>query len=165
MRLLVVAGVLLLAACESATPPAAPSSTAPATAAGEAGVLDSGGIGAVRLGMTVERLRATGEVGDDVTTLEFSCPVHELVAVRGWVGVQDGVAVDIRVESAARTPEGLRIGDSRDRMREVYPDVEQTPHSFVRVLDAATRYQFFFRDAGDTLTGMGLTKEGHGCLN
>ncbi|NUT50493.1 MAG: hypothetical protein HOV94_24770 [Saccharothrix sp.] len=128
-------------------------------------VLEPDGIGGVRLGLTVARLEATGEVGADVTTPEFSCPIRELETVRGWVGIEDGVAVDIRVETAARTPEGLRIGDSRARMREVYPDVEQTPHGFVRLSAPGIRERFFFRDAGETLTGIGLTAEGHGCLN
>lgn len=162
-----VAAALLLTACDASPEAVEPTAVTVGRTSGAdaAPVLEPGGLGGVRLDMTVAQLEATGEVGGDVTTPEFACPVHELKAVRGWVGVDGGVAVDIRVESGARTPEGLRIGDSRDRMREVYPDVEQTPHGFVRMADERTRYWFYFRDAGETLTGIGLTREGHGCLN
>ena len=168
MKLVALAALLLLTACESSAPEAGSPTTANVgvtSGAGGTAVLDSRGIGAVRLGMSLEQLKATGEIGDVVTGAEFSCPVHELETVEGWVGLRDGVAVDLRVESGARTPEGLRIGDSRARMHEVYPDVERTPHGFVRAAEPGAWLRFFFRDAGDTLTGIGLTREGHGCLN
>ncbi|MCE6996972.1 hypothetical protein LZG04_19500 [Saccharothrix sp. S26] len=158
-QLVVLAVLLLLTACE----PPARDVTATSGAGGTA-VLDSRGVGAVRLGMTSAELEATGEIGGDVTTPEFSCVIRELKAVRGWVGLQDGVAVEIRVDADARTPEGLRIGDSRTRMHEVYPGVEQYPHGFVRPLDAETGYKFFFENAGDTLTGIGLVRADRGCL-
>ncbi|MEU4764240.1 hypothetical protein AB0H12_13370 [Actinosynnema sp. NPDC023794] len=166
-RLVVVAATLLLTACESSAPQVVPPITnvSGTSGAGDAAVLDGRGIGAVRLGMSLQQLKATGEVGEEMTESAFSCPVHELETVEGWVGLHDGVAVDLRVESGARTPEGLRLGDSRARMHEVYPDVEQTPHGFVRAADRGTWLWFYFRDAGDTLTGIGLTREGHGCLN
>ncbi|XVS64579.1 hypothetical protein ACQPYE_00510 [Actinosynnema sp. CA-299493] len=167
MKWLVVAAVLLLpTACESSAPQAVPPATnvSATSGAGGAAVLDARGVGAVRLGMTVAELEATGEVGGDVTRPEFSCSIRELTAAKGWVGLQDGVAVEIRVEAGGRTPEGLRIGDSRARMHEVYPDVEQYPHGFIRPLDAETGYKFFFEDAGDTLTGIGLVRADRGCL-
>ncbi|MFE9744158.1 hypothetical protein ACFYOT_04575 [Saccharothrix saharensis] len=166
MKLVVLAAVLLLTACD-ATAPEAGAPTADVGATSEAGgtaVLDSRGVGAVRLGMTSAELEATGEIGGDVTTPEFACVIRELTAADGWVGLQDGVAVEIRVDGAARTPEGLRIGDSRARMHEVYPGVEQYPHGFIRPLDAETGYKFFFENAGDTLTGIGLVRADRGCL-
>lgn len=164
--LVVAAAILLLTACESSAPQVVPPVTnvSATSEAGGTAVLDPRGVGAVRLGMTVAELEATGEVGGDVTTPEFSCSIRELTAAAGWVGVQDGVAVEIRVDADARTPEGLRIGDSRARMREVYPDVRQYPHGFIRPLDAETGYKFFFEDAGDTLTGMSLVRADRGCL-
>ncbi len=165
-RLVVPAVLLLLTACESSAPQAVPPTTGVDATSGVAGtaVLDPRGIGAVRLGMTAAQLEATGEVGGDVTTPEFSCTIRELKAARGWVGLQDGVAVEIRVDAGAGTPEGLRIGDSRARMHEVYPGVEQYPHGFIRPLDAETGYKFFFENAGDTLTGIGLVRADRGCL-
>lgn len=163
MRRVVIASLLLLAGCDATGSRTVPSSTVVPTGANGA-VIDSRGVGQVRLGMTLAQLEATGEIGADVTTPEFSCLIRELEAADGWVGVQDGVAVEIRVEEGARTPEGLRIGDSRARMHEVYPGVEQYPHGFVRPLDAETGYKFFFEDAGDTLTGIGLVRADRGCL-
>ncbi|MFI9008738.1 hypothetical protein ACIGNX_16070 [Actinosynnema sp. NPDC053489] len=154
---------LLLTACDPAPPPGATTTARTAEADG-APVLDEHGIGRVRLGLTRAELELTGEVGADVTTAEFSCSVRELTTAKGWVGVQDGVAVEIRVEGGARTPEGLRVGDSRDRMREVYPDVRQYPHGFVRELPAGTVLKFFFENAGDTLTSIGLVQADRGCL-
>lgn len=164
--LVVMAAILLLTACESSAPQVVPPVTnvSGTPGVGDAAVLDSRGLGAVRLGMSSDQLEATGEVGADVTTPEFSCTIRELKAAKGWVGLQDGVAVEIRVDEGARTPEGLRIGDSRARMHEVYPDVEQYPHGFIRPLDAETGYKFFFENAGDTLTGMGLVRADRGCL-
>jgi hypothetical protein len=170
VKRVVIAVALVLAAgagCEQAgqTVSSTPVTVVRTVVVDQSPVLEAGGIGAVRLGMTLEQLQATGEIGREVTTPEFSCPVYELKAVRGWVGIENGVAVDLRVESSARTPEDLRIGASRARMHEVYPDLEQNPHGFVRVVAPATRLRFFFRDAGDTLTGMGLTGDVPGCLN
>lgn len=163
MRRVVIASLLLLAGCDVTGSRTVPSPTVvPAEANGA--VIDSRGVGQVRLGMTSAQLEATGEIGGDVTTPEFSCVIRELKAADGWVGLQDGVAVEIRVDAGARTPEGLRIGDSRARMHEVYPGVEQYPHGFVRPLDAETGYKFFFEDAGDTLTGIGLVRADRGCL-
>lgn len=163
-----IAAVLLLTGCEAVTPGTVPPTTSSTGSTGQVDdtpVLDHRGIGAVRLGMSFGGLQAAGEVGGEAGGPEFSCPVYALKAVRGWVGVEDGIVVDIRVEAGARTPEGLRVGDSRARMREVYPDVEQTPHGFVLELDEEARYQFFFADAGDTLTSIGLTQLNRGCLN
>jgi hypothetical protein len=162
-RLVVLAALLVLTACDAPAPQAAPSASN-VGAAGGAAVLDARGVGAVRLGLTSAELEATGEIGADVTTPEFSCSIRELTAASGWVGLQDGVAVEIRVDADARTPEGLRIGDSRARMREVYPDVEQYPHAFIRPLDAETGYKFVFENAGDTLTAIGLVRADRGCL-
>jgi hypothetical protein len=164
-RLVVAAALLLLTACD----PVPRQAAAPTPVSGTAEVdgtpvLDSGGFGAVRLGMALDQLEATGEVGGDVTTPEFSCQIRELKAAKGWVGLQDGVAVEIRVDAGARTPEGLRVGDSRARMHEVYPGVEQYPHGFVRQLDDGTLYKFFFENAGDTLTGISLVRADRGCL-
>jgi hypothetical protein len=165
-RLVVPAVLLLLAACESSAPQAVPpgSDVSATSEPGGTAVLDARGIGAVRLGMTAAQLEATGEIGDDVTTPEFSCTIRELKAAEGWVGLQEGVAVEIRVDERARTPEGLRIGDSRARMHEVYPGVEQYPHGFIRPLDAGTGYKFFFENAGDRLTAIGLVRADRGCL-
>ncbi|WP_158850598.1 hypothetical protein [Saccharothrix deserti] len=167
MKRVVIAALLLLTACDPAPRPATPPTTITVSETVEVDnspVIDSRGIGAVRLDMALPELQATGEVGDRVDGLEFSCPVYELKAVRGWIGIEDGVAVEIRVESNARTPENLRIGDSRARMHEVYPDVSQNPHGFIQELDADTRYKFIFQNAGDTLTGISLTKVDRGCL-
>ncbi|PSL55446.1 hypothetical protein B0I31_105409 [Saccharothrix carnea] len=166
MKPVVLAVLLLLTACESPAPRAVPPAADVSATSGVDGtaVLDARGIGAVRLGMTAAELEATGEIGGDITTAEFSCTIRELKAARGWVGIQDGVAVEIRVDGGAGTPEGLRIGDSRARMHEVYPGVEQYPHGFVRPLDAETGYKFFFENAGDTLTGIGLVRADRGCL-
>jgi hypothetical protein len=164
MKRLMLAALLLLAGCDASAPNAVPPSAVAPAEATDPVVLDSRGVGAVRLGMAVAELEATGEIGGDVTTPEFSCVIRELEVVRGWVGLQDGVAVEIRVDGAARTPEGLRVGDSRARMHEVYPDVEQYPHGFIRPLDDATGYKFFFENAGDTLTAMGLVRADRGCL-
>ncbi|GAB2998976.1 hypothetical protein [Saccharothrix stipae] len=165
MKRLVIAALLLLTACDPAPRPVAGPTAVSETAAADGGrVLDSRGVGQVRLGLTSAQLEATGEIGGDVTTPAFSCPIRELKTVPGWVGLQDGVVVEIRVEGGARTPEGLRIGDSRDRMHEVYPDVRQYPHGFVHELDPETLYKFFFENAGDTLTGISLVKADQGCL-
>ncbi|TQM81854.1 hypothetical protein FHX81_4238 [Saccharothrix saharensis] len=166
MKLVVLAAVLLLTACDASAPESgAPTADVGVTSeAGGTAVLGPRGVGAVRLGMTSAELEATGEIGADVTTPEFACVIRELTAADGWVGLQDGVAVEIRVDGAARTPEGLRIGDSRARMHEVYPGVEQYPHGFIRPLDAETGYKFFFENAGDTLTGIGLVRADRGCL-
>ncbi|MFD0200140.1 MULTISPECIES: hypothetical protein [Saccharothrix] len=166
MKPVVLAVLLLLAACESSAPQAVPPTpdVSATSAAGGTAVLDERGIGAVRLGMTAAELEATGEIGADITTPEFSCAIRELKAAKGWVGIQDGVAVEIRVDAGAGTPEGLRIGDSRARMHEIYPGVEQYPHGFIRPLDGETGYKFFFENAGDTLTGIGLVRADRGCL-
>ncbi len=159
---------LVLTACDPAPPPALPPVTITVSQTVEVDdtpVLDARGIGRVRLGMTSAELQATGEVGGPVGGPEFSCVVYALKAVRGWVGVEGGVAVDLRVESSARTTEGLRIGDSRARMHELYPRVEQFPHGFDQSLDAGERYRFFFMDAGNTLTGIGLSPPDRSCLN
>ncbi|MGW4110788.1 hypothetical protein ACWEFJ_07905 [Actinosynnema sp. NPDC004786] len=165
LRRVLLAALLLLAACDVAPRPV-PTTAGVSETVGADGtpVLDSRGVGRVRLGMTLAELEATGEVGGDVTTAEFSCPIRELKITKGWVGLQDGVAVEIRAEGGVRTPEGLRVGDSRARMHEVYPDVRQYPHGFTREVDPATRYKFFFENAGDTLTGIGLVRTDRGCL-
>lgn len=167
MKRVVIAALFLLTACDPAPRPKSPPTTITVSETVEVdktAVLDSGGIGAVRLDMTLEQLQATGEVGGDAGGPEFSCPVYALKAVKGWVGVQDGVAVEIRVESSVRTPENLRIGDSRARMHEVYPDVKPNPHTFIQDLGGGTQYKFIFESAGDTLTGISLTKVDAGCL-
>lgn len=159
---------LLLTACDPAPPPALPPVTVTVSqtvVVDDTPVLDASGIGRVRLGMTWAELQATGEVGGPAGGPEFSCVVHALKTARGWVGVEGGVAVDLRVEAGARTTEGLRIGDSRARMHELYPGVEQDPHGFDQSLDAGARYRFFFVNAGDTLTGIGLSRPDRSCLN
>ncbi|MEV8436404.1 hypothetical protein AB0425_03440 [Actinosynnema sp. NPDC051121] len=167
VALLVVAALTVSTGCDPAPRPAAGPATitvSETVAVDGTPVLDSHGLGAVQLGMGTAQLEATGEVGGDVTTPEFSCEIRELKTAKGWVGIQDGVAVEIRVDAGARTPEGLRIGDSRARMHEVYPGVEQYPHGFVRQLDPETLYKFFFENAGDTLTGISLVRADRGCL-
>lgn len=167
MKRVLLAALLLLTACDVTPRPVAGSPTVTVGGTAEVDgtpVLDSRGVGRVRLGMTLAELEATGEIGGDVTTAEFSCPIHELKTTKGWVGLQDGVAVEIRAEGGVRTPEGLHVGDTRARMHEVYPDVRQYPHGFTRELDQGTRYKFFFENAGDTLTGIGLVQADRGCL-
>ncbi|ONI82062.1 hypothetical protein ALI22I_38535 [Saccharothrix sp. ALI-22-I] len=166
MKRVVIAALFLLTACDPTPRPTAPTTitVSETVEVDDTPVLDSRGVGAVRLGMTLEQLRATGEIGEEAGGPEFSCPVYALKVVRGWIGVEGGVAVEIRVEASVRTPENLRIGDSRARMHEVYPDVEQYPHGFIRALDGETQYKFFFENAGDTLTGMGLTRVDRACL-
>jgi hypothetical protein len=158
--------LLSLTACDPVPRPAAPPTTITVNETVEVDnspVLDARGIGEVRLGMTLAQLQATGEIGDKIDKLEFSCPVYTLKAVRGWVGLQDDAVVEIRVESNARTPEDLRIGDSRARMHEVYPDVAQNPHNFIHELGGGVQYKFIFEKAGDTLTAIDLAKGGN-CL-
>jgi hypothetical protein len=53
----------------------------------------------------------------------------------------------VRIEVGVRTRDGLRIGDSRARMHQFYPEAEQDPHGFNQPLDASARYRFYFMNA------------------
>lgn len=163
LAVLVVAAVLV-AGCTAAQP--APSTTTTAAPArtvvvDDVPVLTPNGLGKVRLGMTLEELRATGEVGEQLDDWpQANCPVYGLARAVGWVGIDNGVATDLRLEGGARTAEGLRFGDSRKRMKELYPAVEQTSHNFTLLVGGERRYYFAFDNAGDTLTVMGLRDSG-----
>ncbi|WP_447005067.1 hypothetical protein ACRAKI_00470 [Saccharothrix isguenensis] len=160
--------LLLLTSCDVAEPPTLPPVTITVSETVEVDdtpVLDAGGIGKVRLGMTPAELQATGEIGGEANEPEFSCVAHTLNAVRGWVGIMDGVAVELRIEAGVRTPDGLRIGDSRARMHRLYPEAEQDPHGFNQPLDASARYRFYFMNAGDTVTGIELSRPDRRCLS
>ncbi|XVV03951.1 hypothetical protein ACQPW3_00525 [Actinosynnema sp. CA-248983] len=154
-----VVGSVLLAGCTTAQPSSSSTTAAPArtVVADDVPVLNPGGLGKVRLGMTLEELQATGEVGAQLDNWpQANCPVYELKRASGWVGVDGGVAVDLRLEGGARTPEGLRFGDSQKRLKELYPAAELTPHGYSLPVADARFYYFGFSNAGDTLSVMGV---------
>ncbi|GAA1330734.1 hypothetical protein [Saccharothrix algeriensis] len=161
--LTVVAGCSAVAGCTAGRvqdlPRPTPTTVVETVVVDDVPVLGPEGVGRVRLGMTLAELEATGEVGGAVELPTASCPVRSLERVRGWVGVDGGVAAEIRVEAGARTPAGLRIGDSRDRMRRLHPGVEWNQHGFTAAVGGDVRYKFHFMNAGDTLTSMGISRE------
>ncbi|MEV0677086.1 hypothetical protein AB0I60_11240 [Actinosynnema sp. NPDC050436] len=169
--LLIVPAVLLAAGC-SASAGGGPDGIGQATGStastrtvvvGDVPVLRPDGFAPVRLGARLDELRAAGEVGDLVEDPTVNCPVHRLVNARGWVAVEGGVVVRMRVEARVRTPEGLRLGDSRARLRELYPDAVQDPHRFTLEVTGNTRYEFYFLGGGDTLTAIGTGRPDTGC--
>lgn len=158
----------LLAGCASAEvvenrPRGAASTVVQTVVVDDVPVLRPEGFGAVRLGMTTAELQRTGEVGEVADMPEASCVMHELKRAKGWVGVDAGVAVEIWLEGGARTADGLRFGDSRERMRAVYPQVVMDQHGFTLAAGSDVRYFFYFVSAGDTLTGMGINRPTTGC--
>ncbi|MEJ2852566.1 MULTISPECIES: hypothetical protein [unclassified Saccharothrix] len=153
----------LVAGCTAAQP--TPTTTTPAPArtvvVDDVPVLTPTGLGKVRLGMTLEELKATGEVGEQLDDWpQANCPVYGLKRAAGWVGVEDGVAVDLRLDGGARTPEGLRFGESQERVKQLYPTAELTGHGYVLAVAESRWYYFGFANAGDTLTVMGLRDRG-----
>ncbi|CAL9659287.1 hypothetical protein AB0A74_05580 [Saccharothrix sp. NPDC042600] len=158
-----VVGTLLLAGCTTAQPSPSSTTAVPArtVVVDDVPVLNPGGLGKVRLGMTLEELRATGEVGEQLDDWpQANCPVYELKRASGWVGIDGGVAVDLRLEGGARTPEGLRFGESRQRLEQLYPTAELTPHGYVLPVAESRFYYFGFTNAGDTVNVMGLREVG-----
>ncbi|MFI9810770.1 hypothetical protein [Saccharothrix variisporea] len=165
MRALVVLaiGAVVVAGCTSAQPAPSTTTAAPArtVVVDDVPVLTPNGLGKVQLGMTLEELRATGEVGEQLDDWpQANCPVYGLKRAAGWVGINDGVAVDLRLEGGARTPEGLRFGESQQRVRELYPTATLNPHGYVLPLAESRWYYFGFANAGDTLTVMGVRTGG-----
>ncbi|NUT91120.1 MAG: hypothetical protein HOY78_03740 [Saccharothrix sp.] len=160
---LLVVGSVLVAGCTVAQPAPSTTTAAPArtVVVDDVPVLTPSGLGGVRLGMTLDELKATGEIGDQLDDWpQANCPVYGLKRAAGWVGIEDGVAVDLRLEGGARTPEGLRFGETQKRLKQLYPTVELTGHGYVLPVAASRWYYFAFANAGDTLTVMGLRDRG-----
>ena len=144
-------GTLIVTACGReptsegpvATPsaPAAESTPRPArsrandrTAAADPWMVGPQGAGPVRIGMTMEQLRAALglERGGPAGECEYVTPTG---APKGLtVMVADGhvVRLDVAQDSAASTSVGVHPGDREKRVRKLLgPDIEVTPHKYV----------------------------------
>ncbi|MEU6151180.1 hypothetical protein ABZ816_14365 [Actinosynnema sp. NPDC047251] len=181
----VIVGALgvTLAGCTAGTPaaeqpPTAPStSTSPATqvppasdtkapapttsAAAASGVLDPGGFGAIRLGMTAEQLVATGLVeGPEGQEL---CELYRLKSGEGSLWLQkDGTGVaSIGLDRAARTPEGITFGSTAAEVRAAYPTLREGVSWSSVDRSGDTGYGF----SGDPVTKLLVFKRDQGCHN
>ncbi|RZU49064.1 hypothetical protein EV385_0799 [Krasilnikovia cinnamomea] len=108
----------------STTPPAAgpKPSTSPAAL-----VLGPQGLGALKLGMTLEQARATGMiVGYKVEDFTGHCGISKLRGTNATVFFTPGLGLSsIDMYGGIRTPEGIRLGSSIDGVRKAYPDWEE----------------------------------------
>jgi hypothetical protein len=108
----------------------APTTTASATpeaiaVADTTPLLDHGGLGAIRLGMTQAELEATGLVGDEITEGQSGeCSLYRFKSLEGGVFVERETGrgvVSIIVEDDVRTPEGIRTGSTLKDAQAVFP--------------------------------------------
>jgi hypothetical protein len=128
--------LLLLAACSSPRPAAdAAPPSAPLASAASAWVLTPTSFGKARIGMTVAELNAA--LGDSLRpTYEVSEDCDQLVPAsfpaRTRLMVLQDTVVRFEADSAGvLTPEGVGVGDTEGRLREVYgARAVVTPHKY-----------------------------------
>jgi hypothetical protein len=113
-------GSLALAGCR----PSAPGETAePAE-----WVVSDAGVGSIRIGMTADELRPHVET---LGQLE-GCVYAKVPAVPGLLVMLFGgkvVRLDVIAEGLA-TAGGARVGDTEQRVRELYPAIQVEPHKY-----------------------------------
>ncbi|GAA0257751.1 hypothetical protein GCM10010492_68420 [Saccharothrix mutabilis subsp. mutabilis] len=108
-------------------------------------VLDHGGFGVIRLGMSEEDLLATGLVTNDGTEQPGDCGFYRLASDTGAVFVRRdrglGV-VSIIVNGNVRTTEGIRPGSTTEEARATYPGFVDGPPWESADLGGGIRYGF-----------------------
>jgi hypothetical protein len=88
-------------------------------------LLDHGGLGAIRLGMTQAELEATGlVVRDDAPGEGATCALYHFKSLEGGVYVERETGrgvVSIIVDDDVRTPEGIRTGSTLKEAQAAFP--------------------------------------------
>jgi hypothetical protein len=132
--------------------------TTPATAADW--MVTPTGSGPVRIGMTVVEARQA--LGGQLTPLGPTGPCHYLRSASAppdlaFMVIDNHLArVDVANKAVATTA-GARIGDSEARIKTLYPQVEVTPHKYVKghyltVLTDNGEYGIVFETDGQRVT-------------
>src|SRR5882757_4871978 len=123
-------------------------------AAVDSSVLGPNGYGAISVGMSVARAKATGKVGSPVGGTDL-CRGYNWAYSSGPVLIMStkyGVYSVPGTAPGAHTPEGIKVGSTEDEVRAAYPDAVSGPHNTViqdtvpTKKNPANQYVFGVRD-------------------
>jgi hypothetical protein len=131
-------------------------------------VVNEQGVGAIRIGMTPEEAGAAAGVvltGDpyelyDDGSCYYLIPEGELAETFGFMVSEGTVArIEITGESPVANAQGARIGDSEQRLLEIYKDAIVEEHAYegpeghyVRTKDAGGQHGYVFETDGKVVT-------------
>jgi hypothetical protein len=140
-------GSLALAGCRAAAPPGDSAEAA-------AWVVTDAGAGPIRAGMTADEIRP------HVATLGAleECSYAKVPAAPGLlVMLVDGKVVRLDViEAGVATAAGAKVGDTEQRVRELYPDLRVEPHKYTDghylVVDSTPGRRLVFETDGARVT-------------
>jgi hypothetical protein len=142
-----VLGCVTVAACGG-------SETPQQEAAPEAWVVTESGAGPIGIGMTADDIRphaaALGEVGGCAYVKVPAAPGLLVMLFAGKVVRLD--AIDMTVATA----KGARVGDTEERIRQLYPGLREEPHKYTDghylIVDTAPERRLVFETDGTRVT-------------
>lgn len=131
------------------------------------------GYGAVKLGMSTEKAKATGKIVLKMPAGAGSCSGWDLKAhpsgknaVGLFISKKAGVAV-IFAAKGVKTPRGIGIGSTMKQVRKAYPRVKTSPGGipYVAVPGNSKAYYAFLADAKGKVTELAFGLDTQDCVN